>query len=296
MALPIAPTITSICQEALLKIYTNIPSAIQSRAETEWIEGIKNEIFLTSSSTVRKLKPLFVTAYTATTKGLHRYSNPSDYSDDLNLTLLDGSNTGIAQTGAAGSITLAANEDITEGNIVGKYILVTSGTGVDSCSQCITYSTTTKIAAVSPNFTTAPAASSGYMVIDTTYKLERKEISWHDTMMPTSLQRPLSYYPIGSNTYGEFILYPTPDKTYGLQLRYYINLLRIDLSSTLMTTLYERWRSVFVQGVYIKALQNIDDPNTNKEKKLFYDITLPGLIDRETFTVDYADLQLAPKI
>ncbi len=296
MALPTLPTVTTICQEALYKAgYTNIPSTIQSRAETKWMDELKSDIMLNNNKNSRKLKSLFTTAYTITTIGTHRYSNPSDYSSDLNLLLMTGENTGIAQTGAVNSVTLASNEDVTSDFIIGKYILMTGGTSLYSCSQVISYSETTKVATVSPDFVTAPMLNDTYMIIDRTRNLIEKDVVQFDIITNVVKSEPINYYPIGSTTYGEFILYPTPDKVYGLQMRYFSNLLRIDLSSTLMSTLYEKWRSIWVQGIYMKALQDIDDKKANTEKKIFYEFTLPSFIEKESYGVDWSELQFNVK-
>lgn len=297
MALPTLPTVTTICAEALTKAgYTNIPSAVQTRAETKWMDELKSDIMLSADKNSRKLKSLFTTGYTVTTIGIHRYTNPSDYHSDLNLTLLTGENTGIAQTGAVGSITLAAAEDVTSDFAVGKYIIITGGTGLNSCSQISAYNETTKVATVSPNFSVAPAVSSTYMIIDRNRELIEKHIISFDKMAYTSKSEPMNYYPLGSTTYGEFILYPNPDAVYGLQMRYFANLLRIDLASTLMDTLYEKWRTMWVNGIYMKALQDIDDKKANAEKKVFYEFILPSFLDKESYGVDWSELQFCVKL
>lgn len=291
MALPTLPTLTSICQEALYKAgYTNIPTGVQSRAENQWFDEIKSEIALNIHKNSRRLKSLHKTAFTTTTIGIHRYSNPSDFGTDLNLTLLTGDETGTAQAGALASVTLASTEDVTDDFLIGKYIIMTSGSSINSCSQVYSYNETTKVALVSPDFAVAPSSGDGYMIIDRTKLLTERHVSDFDSISATSLSEPTQFYPIGSNTYGEFILYPNPDAVYGLQLRYYVDLLRIDLASTHMATLYEKWRGMWVQGVYFKALQNIDDPNADKEKKMFYEVVMPSFIEKESFGVDWHDV------
>lgn len=297
MALPVAPTLTSIVTEALRKAsYTNIPTLIQTRAETEWIDEIKSAIMNDVNKNSRKLKQLFKTSFTVTTTGIHRYSNPSDYSSDLNLVLLTGSNTGTATAGSSNSITLAATEDVTAAFAVGKYLLVTSGTGIYSASQISAYNATTKVGTVSPDFSVTPANGDGYMIIDRMRDLKERDITKFDLISATSKAEPTHYYTIGSPTYGEFILYPTPDAVYGLQMRYYVDLLRVDLASTLMSTLYEKWRNMWVDGIYVKALQNIDDPNASRETKKFYEYTLPAFLNKEAHGVEWNDLQFTVKL
>jgi hypothetical protein len=249
---------------------------------------VKNDIF----TRLRNFKSLQKTGYLPTTIGKHRYANPSDFGSQMNLTLMHGLHIGSAQGGAAGSITLASDEDISEDFILGKYVLVTSGTGASSCSQVTAYSTSTKIATVTPDFETAPAASSGYMVVDSYYDLSQEPIWDLDkNLTPTLRGQPTHYLPIGDADDGEFILYPAPDKVYGLQMRYYTDIMNVDLASTLMTTLYQKWENVWIQGVYVKALQDIDDNRYQFERQVYLGM-LNDLVMREQYGMDLSNITI----
>ena len=183
MAAPTAPTLISISTEGLKKAGYSDPNSTQlTRAQDQYMEEVKNDLSILLGG--RRLKYLYTTAYTVTTIGLHRYASPTDYANDMSMTALYGTTTGTAQTGAIGSVTLAATEDISSDAIIGRYILITSGTGASSSSQCTAYNSTTKVATVTPNFTTAPAASSGYMVVTDYYPLTQTpawiSIGWSD--------------------------------------------------------------------------------------------------------------------
>jgi hypothetical protein len=106
--------------------------------------------------------------------------------------------------------------------------------------------------------------------------------------------KPSFFYPKGDADNGEFVLYPKPYRVsgipYGMQLRYYCDLMRLDLAGTLMATLYRRWRNIFVQGVYIKALQDDDDDRFEKEERR-YKMLLTNLISQETYGMDLSSLQ-----
>lgn len=289
MASPTAPTLASICSEALSSAgYSNPSSALTARAQNQWMEEIKNDVFFLA----KKLKSLHTTSYAVTTTGVHRYSNPTDYGSEMTLTLLNGTYSGTAQGGSSAGVTLSASETVGSDFIVGKYILITSGTGKNSCSQCISYDTSTKSASVSPNFTTAPVNGDGYLIIDDYTVLSPKPV-WNvdELRLPTLRDKPSNFSPIGDADYGEFILYPTPDKVYGLQMRYYANLMTLDLAGTLIGTLYQRWRNIFTQGVYAKALKDMDDVRADNEIQK-YNSYLQTLILREQYGVDLSNLQI----
>lgn len=288
MASPTAPTLVSLTTEALKRATNSTPSATLLTRAADWMEEVKSDI----ATVFTDVKSLYKTAYLPTTIGKHRYANPSDFGSQMNLTLMYGLHIGSAQGGAVGSITLASDEDISEDFILGKYVLVTSGTGASSCSQVTAYSTSTKIATVTPNFETAPAASSGYMVVDSYYDLSQEPIWDLDkNLTPTLRGQPTHYLPIGDADDGEFILYPAPDKVYGLQMRYYADLTRLDLASATITTLYRRFRNVWIQGVYVRALEDKSDDRAMNERAK-YEYMLQQMKMRERFGADLSNLQM----
>lgn len=287
MSAPSAPTLTELVTEGLKKAGNSNPSSAQiTRASSYWMEEIKADIF----EEAKTLKFLHSTTYRVLDKGNHRYSYPTDFSSDLSLELMYGTYTGTATGGASGSITLSATEAVSSDFAIGKYILVTSGTGKNSCSQITAYNTSTKVATVTPNFATAPVSGDGYMIIDTYYPLTQSPVWNLDTFnQPTIKNRPTTFYPIGDSDDGEYLVYPTPDQTYGVQIRYYSNLMKLDTAGTLMTTLYQRWRNLWIQGVYMKALQEKDDVRVSQETQKYYS-ALRRLIARETYGMDLYNL------
>lgn len=286
MSAPANPTLDELVSEGLMKAGYKAPSTdLTNRAKNKWMEEIKNDIWHLAK------KPTFlqVTAHGILTKGQSRYSMPSDFSSDLSLTLLDGSKVGIAQGGSLGTITFAASDTSSESDVQGKDILITAGIGQGSLSQITAYNPTTKIATVTPNFNTAPSSGSTYMVVDTEYPLEQEEIQKKDTFGSVGLNRPRKFSPIGDEDYGEFILDCAPDKAYGARLRYYANLMKLDLNSTTISTLYLRWRNIWIQGIFAKALEWIDDDRANNELAKYRN-NLSALILRETYGTDFSNL------
>lgn len=290
MAAPASPTLVSITTEGLKKAGYENPTADElARAQDEWMEEIKNDIW----NAAKKLKTLQKEAVISTTKGVYRYSLPTDFSSiNGEMVLMEGTETGTAQTGAAGSITLQANETFLEGFIQGKEILITGGTGVNQISQVYAYNSTTKVASVSPSWATNPSTDSTYLIIDTYYPLQENPVwNFHKENYPTNLERPAIFNVIGDSDDGEFYLFKTPDKAYGVKIPYYANLMKIDLVSTLMTTVYQRWRNIFVQGILVKALQTISDPNQAIEEQKYMNL-FKLIIGREQYGTDITNLQM----
>lgn len=254
MAAPTAPTIDLIADTALKDAgYSNPSSALISEATGAWTRSIKNEIWVKQ----KRILSLQKSAVAVVTEGLSRYSNPDDYATGLSLMLLGGT-LGTAQTGGAGTITLSASEPTSD--VVGREIFIYSGTGIGSISQCYSYDASTKIALVSPAWETNPAASSGYMIV-TEYTPIREAPAWRmdELRFPTAIQKPSTFHPVGDEDFGEFIFDTVPDTTYGVRMRYYANLMSLDLSSTALATFLSGFESVFSKGIFAKALKRKDD-------------------------------------
>lgn len=288
MSIPSAPTLRQLVIEGLNKGGEGDPSSsLISRAETYWVEEIKNDIW----TLCKKLKLLHITAYGIFNQGQSKYSNPTDFSSDLSLTILDGSVRGTAQGGTVSTITLASDDVSTQDSIIGKEIIILSGTGTASWSQVISYDSSTKVATVSPNFTTAPASGSGYMVIDREYPVSPRPVFQKDELYQ-SPQKGIAaeFYPIGDEDYGEFILNKAPDKVYGARLRYYANIMRLDNSSTHMSTIYQRGRAIFVEGIAFKQLDDNDDDDAETAERRYKE-KLFNLVARETYGMDISNLR-----
>lgn len=286
MAIPTAPTGLSIASEGLKKAgFGTPPTTLLARAQSEWFEEIKNDILVLAGG--KKLKSLQTTSIATTTNGIERYSCPSDFFADMTMEVLDGNTRDTATGGASGSITLAKDE----GDIATKYVLITAGTGAGSMSQISTFDISTLVATVVPDFTTAPTAGSSYMIIDTIYQLDEKPLWSLKNTQERGL--PKRFYPMGDSLYGEFILDPVPYNTdghvFGLRMRYYANLMTLDLAGTLMATLYQNWRNVWTQGIFAKALQHSDDSKQTAETSNYYTM-MKALVMRETYGSDLSNL------
>lgn len=252
MSAPSYPTLSDIISEGFSKAGVDNPgSTLTTRATNVWAEEIKDDIIQSSG---RKLKPLYTERIAICTVGVSKYDNPSDFLSDMSLEMLDG-DTGTAQGGTSSTITLSASETNTD--LVGREIIITSGLGVRQIRQIISYDTSTKIATVSESFSTSPDATSGYMLVkykSPVYDDIPANMALDQSMMQSG--KATRYYPIGSATYGAFVLNRVPDKAYAMRQRYYADLKRIDTSGDLMSTLYDKWRNVWTMGIAKRAAEH----------------------------------------
>jgi|TARA_Y100000310_G_scaffold269935_1_gene283488 hypothetical protein len=293
MAAPTAPTLTIIATEGIKKSgYGNAAATLLTRAEDEWVEEIKNDIW----TLAKKLKSLYTTSFAVTTNGVEKYSYPTDFSSEMSMTLMTGGVTGTAQAGSSTSITLASGD--TSSDLIGKEIMILSGTGSAQINQITAYNSSTKVATVNDTWTD-PDSSSVYMVVDKYKDLEQTVVWKHDSGRSSPERgEPSHFFPIGDVDNGEFILFPTPFRSstdtngYGIRHKYYADLTRIDLASTLMTTLYRRWRSLFIQGVKYKSLENLDDNRATQEAQK-YRGDLASLVMREQYGMDLSNIEIS---
>lgn len=278
MAAPTAPTVSTLVSAALADAgYANPATALTAIAEGLWLLEIKNLIWAKQ----KRLKCLQKTAVGITTIGVSRYANPSDFSSDLKITLLSG-DTGTAQTGASGSVTLQSGDSID----VGKELLITAGTGAGSLSQVSDFDTSTLVATVSPNWPTAPAASSTYMKVSRYAPLIDGPAWDYDALrIPTTAGEPTKFYALGDEDHGEFVLDKAPDKAYGMRNRYYANLMNLDVTSTTHATFLLRFQSVLSKGIFSKALKRKDDTRWLEAESDFLR-TLDKVCDEEKYGSD----------
>tara|TARA_R100001530_G_scaffold26226_3_gene21104 strand:- start:6311 stop:7204 length:894 start_codon:yes stop_codon:yes gene_type:complete len=290
MAAPTAPTLSSISTEGIKKAgFGNTVSSLLTRSQDEWVEEVKNDIWNLS----KKLKSLYTTSFAVTTNGVEKYSYPTDFSSELSMTLMTGGTTGTAQAGTTTTITLASGNTATD--LIGKEIMILSGTGSAQIGQISGFVASTQVVTVSVAWT-APSTDSVYMIVDKYVDLRQTPVWQHDTGRSAPERgEPTHFFPIGDDDNGEFILFPTPFRSasdtngYGIRHKYFADLTRVDLASTLMTTLYRRWRSLFIQGVKYKTLEHLDDNRQTQEAQK-YRGDLNAMIVREQYGMDLSNI------
>jgi hypothetical protein len=264
-----APTIADLAIEGLKKAGIKNPdnaahADIYNRATTDWPEEIKDDIWLHV-----KTPELFQAEQVQMlTKGVSKYSNPTDFGGHIDMKLLWGTNSGTSQAVAAATITLSASETVSDDFIIGKEILITNGAAAGQISECTAYNESTKIATVT-TWGTTPTGTPTYLIVDVEYEVTEHPIyELTNESYPMTLNRPAYYLPKGDADDFEFNLFPNPDEAYGLRQRYYI--LPFDVATTRLSTAYTRWRNLFVYGIRWKAFQDRDDDRAEKAETQYF--------------------------
>jgi hypothetical protein len=266
MAAPTAPTLTTLVTEGLKKAGYSSPSAARiTRAEDYFMEEIKADVWLLG----KRLKSLQAEHVEVLNPKQSRYAFPSGFSSILSAKVLYGDDKDDVTGATASTVTLdTSDETENEDSLEGKEILIYSGTGKGSLSQVQSYDDDTYIATMFPVWAntsngTAPVATDTYVIVDQYIPLTLKAIQHYDEIsIPHVTGPPNILYQVGDeNHYGYYLLYPTPDQDhyYGIHFNYYLNLLTLDLASTRMSTLYARWRNLWIQGVKARQLEDDDD-------------------------------------
>ncbi len=266
MAIPTNPSLTSICTEALQKSGIGSPAgtALLTRAENQWMEEVKNDIYNTAKrSGSTRFKTLQTFNVQISISGQTKYDTPSDFGEEILLTLLEGTHTGIAQAGGNTSITLESGENATEEEVEGNSILLTDGTGKVGLRQSVDYNTTTEIATVDSAWDTNPDATSIYVVIDKTTEINEEGLEDIGSLGTSFQKGKPNTFMIKNEGVNNKIVFNQPfdSALYGILLEYYVNIHNIDLTegSTLISKIFKNWHSVLLYGVYVKALDDADD-------------------------------------
>ena len=263
MAVPSNPTVTSIVTQALKRATLRTPTtAMITEATDHALQEVKADIMLKAPTHPN----LLITATTVTTRGQQRYATPEDFNVPQSITLLDGPDTwrGTAQGGSTSGIILAASFSASDDDLAGKYILITSGTGIEEYRQILSYNDTTKTATVDLPWNSTPAATSTYLICSSYTQLwpQDTESEFDRIDTPTTIGVPRQATLAGQ----EFLLYPVPDKsTYGLITRYWGDLSKLDEEGDVFVQLLREWRSIWIQGVAVKSMQRNDEDRYQME-------------------------------
>lgn len=280
MAAPTVPDLDSLATEGLKKAGFSSPSSNPglTRAQGQFMEEIKQDIWIIG----KRPKVLMAEHLEILTGGIAQYSFPSDFSTIASARVLWGDEALDVTGTAAATVTLdTSDENGGEDEIEGHEIFIYTGTGKGSMSMCYSYDEDTYIASMSPAWAsavggTAPAVDDTYVIADRYQALGLKSIAYHDELtIPNERGYPRDLYQVGDDThYGYYILTPVPDDDYyyALHIRYYVNLMTLDLASDRMSTIYQRWRNLWIQGVFAKQLQSDDDDRATIEMQRYFNM------------------------
>ncbi len=273
MTVPIDPTATSIVIDGMERALLRTPTASLITKGMGFLQEVKADIMLKAPTHPN----LLITATTVTTRGLQRYTIPEDHNVQQSITLLDGPDTyrGTAQAASGSTITLDAVLSANDNDLAGKYLIVTSGSGLEEYRQILSYTPGTYIATLDNTWMSDPVLGSTYLIctqhtqlwpLDTSSQFDRID---NPTMLGVPQQASLSGQ--------EFLLYPVPDKAYGLINRYWADLSMLDEDGPVFIQLLREWRSIFVQGVTVKTMQRYDEDRYQGELQV-YNFMLDSLV------------------
>jgi len=275
MSAPALPTATTLVTEGLRQAGIFYPTASQiSTYQNEVMEQLKNELW----QELKQAKPLMTFSYMVLTPGQSRYSCPSDYASDMSMTIMTGLYTGTVTAATADTLTVPVtpNGAYDENQVMGEDLCITGGTGVNSVSQITGVTNNnngTQTLTVYPNFQAMPDSTSTYMIIDNTWPCEQRHIAEYDMYHRSGgLDRPRYFFPMGDEDFDEFIFDVAPDNVYQYccRMRYIVNIMTLDLNSTLLSTLYQKFREFWIYGIKSQALMDNDDsrgPSSEMERK-----------------------------
>lgn len=259
MSAPTQPTPTTIVTEALTRFLNGgTPEAADiTRGIDYGLEKIKRDIM----GVGKTWRPLITTTYDITKVGVSHYANPDNFEADLDVGLMTGLHSGtLSNVGNSTTVTLSPTEDALQREAEGKYLLMTSGNGVDQAQVIDDYDPDTRIAIVAEAFTNLPNVTDGYMIVNSIKDLNQMTAARYDQYQYPGIPGvPLRYANIPNDTVGQIALHPVPNGIYGLRRRYYIDLMKLGTSGTLYNTILRRWASVFEQGIYAWKLNEDDD-------------------------------------
>jgi hypothetical protein len=287
MAIATAPTLSSIVVESLKKAGHRDPASdvtLLKRAKEEWMQEIFNDIWMRSEiSGNTRLKTLQTTAIAISVDNQRKYGLPDDFNEELNVEILDGDDTGTAQSGTVNSVTLESGEDISQANAEGRYVLMTSGTSKGQYREILTYNTTTLVATIDQNWDTGKTPVSGdtYLVINRHYETDELGIDELDEVLEPTIPGLPRYFAKFEDQF--YFNKPFDKATYGLRLRYFANIHNVDLaegSGKLITKIFTNWQAILKEGMKMKAEQSLKSTEY-RETKQNYEELMAHLIMKE---------------
>ena len=313
MGVPTQPETSSIVTEAYRKIGINTIDTTQAtRGSSNIVPEIINNIWLHGEQDGNtRLKVLQATTTFITTIGDSKYAFPTGMSEEINLTLLDGTyRDNLQQIGADTSVTIiklatttasttagsTGISTMTTNEAVGKYIIITSAsTAVGEMHQIIAYSTTTSssessceipscLATLNSSLVGEPGSTASYLVVDQMIDLdEDNTLDVGGLNVSLTPGKPSAYMKVMEDGVEYFVLDKPPDlATYGIFLRYYANpmLMETGTDGTVWQRMYLDWWDAIVTGVAWKLAESEDDDRAVALKRNFEELR-QGIIDKE---------------
>ena len=280
MALP-KITLNSIVREALRRAGDPDPdAALVRRTKEVWMPELVNEIVTRLRQTGQGVLKVFSTTVIAIPKvNQRRYALPTDFDEELNVTILDGDTTGTVQTASSSSVTLAASDTLSVADAEGRHVLITAGVAKGQYRQITDYDATTKVATVELTWDTkkTPTSTDTYRIIDEEAEMCVEYVRQIDELGTSRTPGK----PDQVTIYNEDLLFNRPfAATFGIKIRYNADPAKVDTTDKRWTDLYTRWQSVLTHGLKALAEEDRDDDRALLTREIV-DSLLPGVLIRE---------------
>ena len=263
MAVPVAPTVATLCTEAYRRCGILSPSTEQlTRAENEWFEPVKRDLASRKAwHSVEETLVVIPQSY------LQVYAMPQPLIRIQRVRFYRGTRTGAATAGGASTITIAAGTGNTQDR--GRKIFLTSGTGVAQAGRIITV--VGDLYTISCNWDITPVSGTGYMIaeIERTVPGPERDFSLHGINPSTML---LAWDFIEHN----LRFWPALDDAgqYALELDGTVDLSLVDRTDARITRLMREWREPLVRGLMVYIKEDQDDDQIDRDERKFEKATM----------------------
>lgn len=258
MAVPTAPTVTSLCTEAFIRSGIPSPSTAQLlRAEDEWFEEVKRDIAGRKKwHSVEETLVVIPHAY------LQVYAMPTPLIRVLRMRFYRGQQTGTATAGGTSTITIAAGTG--NGQHVGRKIFLTGGTGAAQSGRIIGVSG--DLYTMSCPWDTVPSTDTTYMIIDTERLVEGPECAFKLDGIPPSTD--IQYWDFIEHN---LRFWPALDNAgqYALEIDGTVDISLIDKSDARLVRCLREWREPLVRGLMVRIKEDVDDDQVDRDERKY---------------------------
>ena len=257
MAVPVAPTVPSLCTEAYRRCGVPAPTTEQlSRATNEWFEDVKRDI-----ATRKDWHTTDETMVIIPQSSTQVYAMPSPVLRIKRVRFYRGTKKGTAQAGGTNSITVASGTgDPTD---KGKKIFLTGGTGAAQVGRIVVVSGDDY--AISCPWDTAPTSNTSYMIADTEQYVEGPTmLHLHGISPGTGVTR-------WNFVEANLQIWPPLDNAdeYALEIDGEVDLSLIDVQDNRIVRLLREWREPLVRGLMVHIKEDQDDLEVDRDERKF---------------------------
>jgi hypothetical protein len=264
LAIPTQPTASLITTEAYKLFGISNPTTAQLTRATDYgLEMVKSDL----RAMGLEWDFLRTTTWLPMTVGVSYVQLPTDYAKFLSARVLDGVR-GTAQSYSAPTLTLAAS-DPSGSDVAGKWVVITSATaGSGQAKQIKSYNTSTKEATLESSFDTAPTGTIVYLIADSHLELDYRPVfDYNQLTQPGLPGKPVMCSIKSDSAEGDLYADKSADKVYAIELEYYADINKIDLTATLYSRILRLLNQLFIQGVFVWLLQ--DDARVELETQRY---------------------------